>query len=55
LCQSGEIYVDPSGFVIADGHKIDGCEKAPSDAPTEIMMIDWIAYKRNPHGTWERA
>jgi hypothetical protein len=24
LCQKGHIYVDPSGFVIADGEKFDG-------------------------------
>jgi hypothetical protein len=24
LCQTGHIYVDPSGFVIADGEKFDG-------------------------------
>lgn len=24
LCKSGEIYVDPSGFVISDGKKFDG-------------------------------
>lgn len=25
LCKTGNIYVDPSGFVIADGEKFDGC------------------------------
>lgn len=24
LCQDGDIYVDPSGFVISDGEKYDG-------------------------------
>ena len=24
LCEAGNIYVDPSGFVITDGEKIDG-------------------------------
>lgn len=24
LCKSGRVYVDPSGFVIADGEKFDG-------------------------------
>ena len=24
LCESGHVYVDPSGFVIADGEKISG-------------------------------
>lgn len=24
LCESGKIYVDPSGFVIADGKKLSG-------------------------------
>jgi hypothetical protein len=24
LCESGHVYVDPSGFVIADGAKISG-------------------------------
>lgn len=24
LCESGRIYVDPSGFVIADGQKLSG-------------------------------
>jgi hypothetical protein len=24
LCQSGHVYVDPSGFVISDGNKING-------------------------------
>lgn len=24
LCQDGQVYVDPSGFVIADGEKHDG-------------------------------
>ncbi|MES2211043.1 MAG: hypothetical protein V4515_12825 [Chloroflexota bacterium] len=24
LCQSGHVYVDPSGFVIADGEKTSG-------------------------------
>ncbi|TLX16108.1 hypothetical protein [Rhizobium sp. MHM7A] len=25
LCREGRIYVDPSGFVIAGGEKLDGC------------------------------
>ena len=24
LCESGRVYVDPSGFVIADGEKLSG-------------------------------
>ena len=24
LCELGEVYVDPSGFVIADGERFDG-------------------------------
>jgi hypothetical protein len=24
LCESGQVYVDPSGFVISDGDKISG-------------------------------
>ena len=24
LCKSGHVYVDPSGFVIADGNKLSG-------------------------------
>lgn len=24
LCETGRIYVDPSGFVVADGEKFDG-------------------------------
>jgi hypothetical protein len=30
LCKSGEVYVDPSGFVIAEGHKIDGAGDPPA-------------------------
>ena len=27
LCKGGRVYVDPSGFVIHDGEKIDGREE----------------------------
>lgn len=29
LCELGEVYVDPSGFVIADGERFDGGGHTP--------------------------
>lgn len=35
LCESGHVYVDPSGFVIADGEKISGRGHG-DDAPLPV-------------------
>jgi hypothetical protein len=33
LCESGRVYVDPSGFVIADGKKVSGRGPARAQQP----------------------
>jgi hypothetical protein len=34
LCDRGEVYIDPSGFVIVDGEKIDGRGPLPPPPTT---------------------
>lgn len=35
LCESGEVYVDPGGFVVADGEKYSGRGPTPSRSPEQ--------------------
>ena len=39
LCASGQVYVDPSGFVITDGEKISGRGRFGDAAPLPARSV----------------